>query len=164
MKSVQTQRITPFLWFDSQAEEAANYYVSIFPNSRIDQISRYPNAGQEYHHQPAGSVMVVAFTLDGQSFSAMNAGPHFKFTEAISMVVACKDQQELDYYWEKLGAGGDPKAQQCGWLKDKYGLSWQIGPANIGELMTSGDEAKRERAFTAMLHMHKIDIAALENA
>src|SRR5687768_2984718 len=120
-----TQRISPCLWFDDQAEEAARYYVGIFRNSRITMITRYSEAGFEVHHRPAGSVMVAAFELDGQSFTALNGGPLFKFTEAISLQVNCETQDEIDYYWEKLSAGGNPKAQQCGWLKDKYGLSWR---------------------------------------
>ena len=126
------QRIVPCLWFDHQAEEAAKFYVSVFKNSKITTVSRYSAAGQEIHGRPPGSVMVVAFELDGQTFTALNGGPDFKFNEAISLQVYCETQQEIDYYWEKLSKGGDPKAQQCGWLKDKYGLSWQVVPDLAG--------------------------------
>ncbi|HEV7815336.1 MAG TPA: VOC family protein, partial [Janthinobacterium sp.] len=124
MASIQT--ITPCLWFADQAEEAANFYTGIFPNSRISTMSRYGEAGREVHGQAAGSVMVVAFELDGQAFTALNGGPVFQFNEAVSFVIRCETQQEVDHYWERLSAGGDARAQQCGWLKDKYGLSWQV--------------------------------------
>jgi predicted 3-demethylubiquinone-9 3-methyltransferase (glyoxalase superfamily) len=159
-----TQRITPCLWFDHQAEEAANYYVGIFKSSRITAVTRYPSAGQEIHHRTAGSVMVVAFELDGHSFTALNGGPLFRFTEAVSFQVNCTSQEEIDYYWEKLGAGGDPKAQQCGWLKDRFGLSWQVVPARIEEMMKDAESAGAQRAMTAMLQMKKIDMRALERA
>ena len=159
-----TQRLTPCLWFDSQAEEAANHYVGIFENSRITSITRYPSAGQEIHHRPAGSVMVVAFELDGHSFTALNGGPLFKFDEAISFQVNCTTQKEIDFYWEKLGAGGDPKAQQCGWLKDKFGLSWQIVPRGMDEMMADSESPGAQRAMTAMLKMKKIDMDALQRA
>src|SRR5687767_12461456 len=122
------QRIAPCLWFADEAEEAANFYVGIFPNSRVRTITRYGKAGQEFHRKPEGSVMTVEFELDGQSFTGLNGGPLFKFNEAISFQVTCETQAEIDRYWEKLGEGGDPEAQQCGWLKDKFGLSWQIVP------------------------------------
>src|SRR5215208_2919802 len=141
-----TQRITPCLWFDSEAEEAANYYVGIFKNSRITSVTRYPSAGQEIHGRAAGSVMVVAFELDGQTITGLNGGPFFTFNEAVSLQVNCSTQQEVDYYWEKLGAGGDPKAQQCGWLKDKYGLSWQIVPTLMDELFKGEATPQSERA------------------
>jgi len=159
-----TQRISPCLWFDDQAEEAARYYVGIFRNSRITMITRYSEAGFEVHHRPAGSVMVAAFELDGQSFTALNGGPLFKFNEAISLQVNCETQDEIDYYWEKLSAGGDPKAQQCGWLKDKYGLSWQVVPTRMDEMMKDGNSPGAKRAMEAMLGMKKIDIAALQRA
>ena len=130
-----SQRLTPCLWFDDQAEEAATYYVSIFKDSRINSIMRYSSAGQEFHHRPSGSVMVVNFELDGHTFTALNGGPLFKFNEAVSFQVNCKTQDEIDYYWERLGEGGDPKAQQCGWLKDKYGLSWQVVPEGMEEML-----------------------------
>jgi predicted 3-demethylubiquinone-9 3-methyltransferase (glyoxalase superfamily) len=149
------QKITPCLWFDGQAEDAANFYVSIFKNSRITAVSRYGDAGPG----PKGSVMTVAFELDGQSFTGLNGGPMFKFTEAISMIVNCETQNEVDHYWGKLSAGG--KTQQCGWLKDKFGVSWQIVPTALVELMCDKDPAKSQRAMQAMLQMTKIDIARL---
>ena len=158
------QKIAPFLWFDNQAEEAADYYCGIFRNSKITRIARYGKAGFEFHHRPEGSVMTVAFDLDGQSFVALNGGPVFKFTEAISFAVSCKNQAELDHFWNKLSAGGDPKARQCGWLKDKYGLSWQIVPAEMGALAGDPDQVKANRVMQAMLRMKKIDIAALKRA
>jgi len=159
-----SQRISPFLWFDHQAEEAANFYVSVFKNSRIVRISRYPKAGQDQHQQPEGSVMVVAFELEGQPFSALNAGPAFKFNEAISLMINCSDQQEVDYYWDKLTAGGDPKAQQCGWLKDKYGLSWQVTPTVLLDMWQHHDSPQAQRAMEAMMRMKKIDIAEIQRA
>jgi predicted 3-demethylubiquinone-9 3-methyltransferase (glyoxalase superfamily) len=158
------QRIVPCLWFDHQAEEAARFYVSVFKNSKITTVSRYTAAGQEIHGKPPGSVMVVAFELDGQTFTALNGGPDFKFNEAISLQVYCDTQQEIDNYWEKLSKGGDPKAQQCGWLKDKYGLSWQVVPKLLDELLADHESPKAQRAMTAMLGMKKIDIAELERA
>jgi predicted 3-demethylubiquinone-9 3-methyltransferase (glyoxalase superfamily) len=158
------QKITPFLWFDDQAEAAARFYTGVFQNSKIGRISRYGEAGREVHHRPPGSVMVVEFELEGQSFAALNGGPLFKFSEAISFEISCETQQEVDYYWEKLGAGGDPKAQQCGWLKDKFGLSWQVVPTVLGELMTDRDPARAGRVMQAMLKMKKLDIAELERA
>jgi predicted 3-demethylubiquinone-9 3-methyltransferase (glyoxalase superfamily) len=158
------QPITPCLWFDSQAEEAAKFYTGIFPNSRIGSISRYPEVGQEVHGQPAGKVMTVEFELNGQPFTALNGGPQFKFTEAISLQIMCETQEEIDDFWNKLGKGGDPSAQQCGWVKDKFGLSWQVVPVMMLELLTGPDKEKRDRAFEAMLQMKKLDIAALERA
>jgi predicted 3-demethylubiquinone-9 3-methyltransferase (glyoxalase superfamily) len=157
-------RITPCLWFDSQAEEAANFYVSVFPRSKINAVSRYGEAGFEIHGRKAGTVLTVEFELDGTPFTALNGGPHFRFTEAVSFQIDCDTQEEIDYYWEKLGAGGDPQAQQCGWLKDRYGLSWQVVPSNMQELMTDTDYARRERVMTALLQMKKLDIAGLESA
>lgn len=159
-----TQRITTGLWFDGNAEDAANFYVGIFRNARITATTRYPDAGVEVHHQTPGSVMVVAFELDGHAFTALNGGPLFKFNEAMSLQVQCKDQQEIDYYWEKLTAGGDPSAQQCGWLRDRFGVSWQVVPSNMGAIFGGGDAAGRNRAMAAMLKMKKIDIAAMERA
>jgi len=158
------QRITPCLWFDSQAEEAAKFYTSIFKSSKIGRISRYGEAGREIHGKPPGTVLTVAFELDGQAFTALNGGPAFKFNEAISFQVNCQDQKEVDYYWEKLSEGGDAKAQQCGWLKDKYGLSWQIVPTVLIDMVGDPTSEKSQRAMTAMLQMKKIDIAALERA
>ncbi len=156
--------ISPCLWFDDQAEEAARYYTGIFRNSRITSISRYGKAGFEVHHRPAGSVMVVAFELDGQPFTALNGGPIFTFNEAISFQVNCDTQDEIDHYWEKLSAGGDPAAQQCGWLKDRYGVSWQVNPSMMDELVKDEKSAGAQRVMEAMLKMKKMDIAALRRA
>jgi len=157
-------KITPCLWFDDQAEAAVHLYTSIFKNSKILTVSRYGKEGQEIHGKPDGTVMAMTFELDGQRFLAMNGGPMFKFTEAISLQVECKTQAEVDFYWEKLGAGGDEHAQQCGWLKDKFGLSWQVIPAVLGEMMSGPSAEKSGRAMQAMLQMKKLDIAALERA
>jgi len=159
-----TATITPCLWFDSQAEEAAKFYTSIFEDSRIGRISRYGEAGKEVHGRPAGSVMTVEFELAGQPFTALNGGPAFQFNEAISFQLSCRDQKEVDYYWEKLSAGGDPKAQQCGWLKDKYGVSWQIVPIAVAKMLSDPKSGNSQRAMTALLQMKKLDIAALERA
>jgi predicted 3-demethylubiquinone-9 3-methyltransferase (glyoxalase superfamily) len=156
------QKITPFLWFNDNAEEAVKFYTSIFKNSKIGKIARYDEAGEKVAGRPAGSVMTVEFQLEGQDFIALNGGPQFKFTEAISFVVNCKTQAEVDYFWEKLSAGG--KEVQCGWLTDKYGLSWQIVPTILGELLTSKDAAKSQRAMEAMLKMVKLDIKKLQAA
>jgi predicted 3-demethylubiquinone-9 3-methyltransferase (glyoxalase superfamily) len=150
--------ITPFLWFDTQAEEAAEFYVSVFKNSRILDISRYGEAGPG----PAGSVLTVRFELGGQEFLALNGGPQFTFTEAISFLVDCETQEEVDHYWEKLSEGGEPG--MCGWLKDRYGLSWQVTPSVLGRMLTDPDPAKANRVMQAMLQMNKIDIAALLKA
>jgi predicted 3-demethylubiquinone-9 3-methyltransferase (glyoxalase superfamily) len=152
------QKITPFLWFDGQAEEAANFYASVFPRSRIVSISRYGEAGPG----PQGSVMTVEFELDGQRFIALNGGPQFKFTEAISFSVDCKTQREVDGFWDKLAEGG--VEGPCGWLKDKYGLSWQINPTVLGEMLTDLDPKKSKRVMEAMLQMKKIDIEGLRQA
>lgn len=152
------QKITPFLWFDNQAEAAVNFYTSIFKNSRILSVSRYGEAGPG----PQGSVMTAAFELAGQEFMALNGGPQFKFSEAISFVVNCETQEEVDEFWEKLSAGG--QKIQCGWLKDKYGVSWQIVPTVLGELMQSGDAARSQRMMQALLQMTKIDIEGLKKA
>jgi predicted 3-demethylubiquinone-9 3-methyltransferase (glyoxalase superfamily) len=158
------QRITPCLWFADEAEEAARFYTGIFPNSRITTITRYSDVGTDIHHRPAGSVMVVAFELDGYSFTGLNGGPVFTFNEAISLQVNCTSQEEIDHYWERLSAGGDPKAQQCGWLKDRYGVSWQIVPNFMAELFKDADSAGAKRAMAAMLRMKKIDIAEMRRA
>ena len=152
------QKINPFLWFDNQAEEAMKFYTSIFKNSRIGKIARYGDAGPGRK----GSVMTVEFRLEGLEFVALNGGPHFKFTEAISFVVNCKTQAEVDKFWTKLSAGG--KEVQCGWLKDKYGLSWQIVPTVLGELLSDKDAAKSQRVMQAMLQMVKLDIKKLKQA
>jgi predicted 3-demethylubiquinone-9 3-methyltransferase (glyoxalase superfamily) len=155
---VAIQRITPFLWFDHQAEEAAAFYVAIFPNSKIEKVVRYGAAGPG----PAGTAMTVAFQLDGQSFVALNGGPIFKFTEAISFVVNCQSQDEVDAYWEKLSAGG--AEIECGWLKDKFGLCWQIVPTVLFELLSDPDPEKSQRVMKAMMTMKKLDIRALKQA
>ena len=159
-----TQKITPCLWFDHEAEQAATFYISIFKNSRVVRVARYTKAGQEIHKQAPGSVMTVAFELDGQPFTALNGGPVFKFNEAVSLQVNCDTQEELDYYWNKLSDGGDPKAQQCGLLKDKYGLSWQIVPTVLPKLLTDSQPAKAERVMGVLLRMKKLDIRELERA
>jgi predicted 3-demethylubiquinone-9 3-methyltransferase (glyoxalase superfamily) len=153
------QKITPFLWFDNQAEEAMNFYVSIFKNSKVGTISRYGDAGPG----PKDSVMVASFELDGMQFTALNGGPHFKFTEAISLYVNCETQDEVDYFWGKLIEGGGAPSQ-CGWLKDKFGLSWQIVPAALPRLLSNPDRDKANRVMQAMLQMQKIDVAKLEAA
>jgi predicted 3-demethylubiquinone-9 3-methyltransferase (glyoxalase superfamily) len=151
------QRITPMLWFDNQAEEAANYYVSIFKNSKVTNVSRYGDTGPG----PKGSVMVAEFELDGQKFTALNGGPRFKFTEAISLVVNCENQEEVDYYWEKLSGDGGEEVV-CGWLKDKYGLSWQVCPVKVFELLS--DPATSDRVMAAVMEMKKIDLSKIEQA
>ena len=156
------QRITPFLWFDNQAEEAVKFYTSIFKNSRIGKITRYDEAGEKASGRRAGSVMTVEFQLEGQEFVALNGGPQFKFTEAVSFVVNCATQAELDRFWKKLSAGG--KEVQCGWLRDKYGLSWQIVPTVLGELLSDQDAARSRRVMQAMLKMVKLDIKELKQA
>ena len=152
------QKIAPFLWFDTQAEEAANFYVSVFKNSKLGKIARYSEAGPG----PAGSAMTVAFELDGLAFTALNGGPYFKFTEAVSFVISCADQAEVDHYWDRLLEGGS--ASQCGWLKDKFGLSWQVVPTRLSELASDPDSAKVARVMGAMMKMIKLDIATLEAA
>jgi Uncharacterized protein conserved in bacteria len=154
------QRITPNLWFDDQAEEAARYYVSIFKDSEIGTITRYGSGGP----MPEGSVLTVGFTLEGQSFTALNGGPQFTFNEAVSFIVHCSTQEEVDHYWERLSEGGDEQAQMCGWLKDRYGVSWQIVPDALIELVTDADPVKAQRTMQAMLQMKKLDIAALRQA
>jgi predicted 3-demethylubiquinone-9 3-methyltransferase (glyoxalase superfamily) len=163
MAALQT-RISPCLWFDTQGEEAAQFYTSIFPNSKIGHIERYGEAGKEIHGQKPGGVMTVDFTLDWLDFVALNGGPIFKFTEAVSFQIYCADQKEVDYYWDRLTVGGDPAAQQCGWVKDKFGLSWQIVPRPFIELMKSGEPAKKEKMFAAMMQMRKLDWPKLKAA
>lgn len=160
--TTQLQKITPCLWFDTQAEEAANFYVDVFPNSRILHVARYGKAGHEIHGRPAGSVMTVLFELDGQRFTGLNGGPHFKFNEAISLQVGCATQEEVDYFWGRLTDGGEEGP--CGWLKDRYGLSWQVVPNVLQELLSDPDEEKTARVTNAFLQMRKFDIAALERA
>ena len=162
--SLLQQRITPCLWFDNQAEAAANYYTGIFKNSKIKNISRYTEAGRETHHRPPGSVMTVEFELDGQRFTALNGGPEFTFNEAVSFQIHCKTQEDIDYFWERLTPGGDPKAQVCGWLKDRYGVSWQVFPDRLPQLLADNDREKAARVMDAMLKMKKIDLNEIERA
>jgi predicted 3-demethylubiquinone-9 3-methyltransferase (glyoxalase superfamily) len=162
--TTKIQRITPFLWFNSQAEAAVNFYTSIFRNSKILTTTRYGEEGAAASGRPKGTIMTVAFQLDGQNFVALNGGPIFKFTEAISFVVNCESQDEVDHFWEKLSEGGDEKAQQCGWLKDKYGLSWQVVPAVLPDLLSDPDPEKSRRVMKALLQMKKIDIETLRRA
>jgi len=162
--TTKIQRITPFLWFNSQAEAAVNFYTSIFRNSKILTTIRYGEEGAAASGRPKGTIMTVAFQLDGQNFVALNGGPVFKFTEAISFVVNCESQDEVDHFWEKLSEGGDEKAQQCGWLKDKYGLSWQVVPAVLSDLLSDPDPEKSRRVMKALLQMKKIDIETLRRA
>ncbi len=152
------QPITPFLWFDSEALEAAEHYTSIFPNSRITTVTHYKEAGPG----PAGRVMTVAFELNGQSLVALNGGPQYRFTEALSLLIPCEDQAEIDYYWERLTDGGEEGP--CGWLKDRYGLSWQVAPRNFEEIVGDADPEGARRAMEAMFTMHKLDIAVLKDA
>jgi predicted 3-demethylubiquinone-9 3-methyltransferase (glyoxalase superfamily) len=160
--STTVQRITPFLWFDHQAEEAVRFYTSIFGNSRIKKVSRYDKATEKVSGQAAGSVMTIEFQIEGQDFVALNGGPQFKFNEAISFVVNCNTQAEVDEFWKKLSAGG--KEVQCGWLKDKYGVSWQIVPTVLGELLSGDDPEQAHRVMQALLKMVKLDIGKLRLA
>ena len=157
-------RISPCLWFADQAEAAAQFYTSIFKDSKIIHVTRYGPAGFEVHHQPAGTVMTVDFELNGTRFTALNGGPVFTFNEAVSFQVMCKTQDEIDYFWEKLGEGGNPKAQQCGWLKDKFGLSWQVVPDGMDEMMQDPGSEASSRVMTAMLKMKKLDVNELQRA
>ena len=157
-------RITPCLWFDDQAEAAAEFYTAIFPHSRIVSVTRYGEEGQAVHGQPAASVMTVALELDGQPFTALNGGPLFQFTEAISFQVMCATQADVDYYWDRLATGGDEQAQQCGWLKDKFGVSWQVIPTALLDMLNDPQPEKANRVTAAMLQMKKLDIQALTHA
>lgn len=157
------KKITPFLWYDDKAEEAANFYVSIFKNSKVLSVTRYSNEVAQAAGRPPGSVMTVEFELDGEKFVALNGGPQFKFTEAVSFVINCETQEEVDYFWEKLTADGGAESQ-CGWLRDKYGLSWQVDPTILFELMKDKDAEKAQRVMKAMLQMKKIDIPTLKRA
>ncbi len=156
--------LTPCLWFDGQAEEAAKYYVSIFKNSSIGNILRYGNEGREIHGGKPGSVLMVEFKISGQTFTALNGGPNFKFTEAISFQIPCKSQKEVDYYWNRLSRGGDKKAQQCGWLKDKYGVSWQIFPTILPKLLAHKNPRIADAVMKAMMGMGKIDVKKIRQA
>lgn len=158
------QRITPFLWFADQAEEAAAHYMGIFGNSRIVRVTRFGEAGREVHGRPPGSVQTIEFELDGQRFTALNGGPLFTFSEAISLQVSCDTQAEIDHYWAKLTAGGDVDAQQCGWLKDKYGVSWQVVPTAFNEMLRSADRKRAGQAMRKMYTMQKLNIAELQAA
>ncbi len=156
--------IAPFLWFDGRAEEAAAFYATLFEDSGIDEVARYPEAGQEVHGQAAGTAMTVRFHLAGQPFVALNGGPQFAFTEAVSFMVTCETQDDLDALWDRLTEGGDPAAQQCGWCKDRFGVSWQVVPAGLGRILGDPDPGRAARATTAMLAMKKLDVAELERA
>ena len=160
---IAKHKITPCLWFDGEAEQAAEFYCSVFKNAKITQVSRYPEAGQETHKKPAGSVMVVAFELDGQPFTALNGGPQFKFDEAVSFQVFCETQDEIDYYWSRLTGNGGQEGP-CGWLKDRFGLSWQVVPAAIPRMMSDPDTRRSARVMNAVMAMRKLDLAALERA
>lgn len=157
------QKITPFFWFDTQAEEAANYYVSIFKNAKVTEVTRYNEESSKVSGRPAGSAMTVAFELNGQQFVALNGGPQFTFSEAISFVIHCETQEEIDHYWNKLTADGGEEGQ-CGWLKDKYGVSWQVVPTNLGELLGGQDPVQSQKAMHAMLQMKKLDMNKLQAA
>jgi predicted 3-demethylubiquinone-9 3-methyltransferase (glyoxalase superfamily) len=157
--AITAHRITPCLWFDTEAEEAANFYVSIFKDSRIDSVSRYGSEGHDRHGKPAGSVMTVMFEIEGLRFMALNGGPQFKFSEAVSFQIHCTSQEEIDYYWSRLTEGGREVA--CGWLKDRFGLSWQVVPTELPQLLSHEDPAKTARVTRAFLQMKKFDIAAL---
>ena len=158
------QKISPCLWFDDKAEEAAKFYTSIFKESKIGDVIRYGKEGYEIHGREEGTVMTVEFEIEGQKFLGLNGGPIFKFNEAISFQVYCDTQEEVDYYWEKLSEGGDEKAQQCGWLKDKYGVSWQIVPIILIKMLKDKDSEKSQKVMKAMLQMHKLDISILKKA
>ncbi|MGN6748359.1 MAG: VOC family protein [Xanthobacteraceae bacterium] len=160
--AIAKQKITPCLWFDTQAEEAANFYVAIFKNSRIKEVSRYTKAGRDIHGKEPGSVLTVEFELDGQTFTALNGGPLFRFNEAVSFQVMCDGQAEVDHFWRKLTDGG--QEGQCGWLKDKFGVSWQVVPQVLPQMLTDADGAKRERTMSALMTMKKFDVAALQRA
>jgi len=157
-----TPKITPFLWFDTQAEEAAEFYATVFENSRIKHIERYGRAGHETHGKESGTVMTVEFEICGQTFMALNGGPQFKFSEAVSFVIACESQDEIDYFWTKLSEGGEEG--RCGWLKDKYGLSWQVVPSTLPKLLNGASSAARERVMDALLKMKKFDLQKLQAA
>jgi predicted 3-demethylubiquinone-9 3-methyltransferase (glyoxalase superfamily) len=161
---VTVQKITTNLWFDNQAEDAARFYTSIFKNSAIGKISRYGKEGYEIHKREEGTVMTVQFYIEEQQFVALNGGPHFKFNEAVSFIVNCNSQEDVDYYWKNLSEGGDERAQMCGWLKDKYGLSWQVVPTVLPEMLSNPDPKKSQPVMKALLQMKKIDIAGLRQA
>ena len=161
---MNVQKISPNLWFDRNAEEAAKFYTGIFRNSKIISTTRYGKEGYDVHKMPEGTVMTVEFVLEGQKFVALNGGPEFKFSEAISFIIECKDQQEIDFYWEKLTQGGDPNAQVCGWLKDKFGVSWQVVPEQLSRMFQDQDQEKANRVMKVMLKMKKLELQQLEDA
>jgi predicted 3-demethylubiquinone-9 3-methyltransferase (glyoxalase superfamily) len=160
----QLQRITPFLWFNSEAEQAVKFYTSVFKNSRVLTTTRYTEAGKDTHKRQPGSVMTIEFEIEGQTFTALNGGPEFKFTEAVSFAIKCHTQEEIDHYWDRLTPGGDPKAQVCGWLKDRYGLSWQVVPDVLTDLLKDSDTDAAARTMEALLKMKKLDITELKRA
>ncbi len=160
--TIARQRITPCLWYDKNAEEAANFYITVFRNSKITRVVRFGTAGQEIHGGVPGAVLAVDFELDGQKFSGLNGGPQFKFSEAVSFQVPCETQEEIDYYWSALSKGGNES--NCGWLKDKFGMSWQVFPGKLLDMLRDPDRAKADRAMAAMMTMNKIDLAAIERA
>jgi predicted 3-demethylubiquinone-9 3-methyltransferase (glyoxalase superfamily) len=162
--NIEMQKISPCLWFDDNAEDAVKFYVSIFKNSKIGNVTRYGKEGYEIHKKKEGSVMTIDFEIEGQNFLALNGGPIFKFNEAISFQIYCDTQDEIDFYWEKLTEGGDKNAQVCGWLKDKFGVSWQVVPVALIKMLQDNDSKKTERVIKAMLQMHKLDIDALTKA
>jgi predicted 3-demethylubiquinone-9 3-methyltransferase (glyoxalase superfamily) len=157
-------QLTTCLWFDGQAEEAAQLYTSVFPNSKITHRQHYTAVAQDVHGQQPGSLMVIEFSLNGQKFVGLNGGPHFKHSEAVSFMVDCDDQDEIDHYWEKLGEGGDPARRQCGWLADRFGVAWQVTPKALKEMMASEDRAAADRVTAAMMQMKKMDLAGLRKA
>jgi predicted 3-demethylubiquinone-9 3-methyltransferase (glyoxalase superfamily) len=159
-----TQKITPCLWFDNQAEAASNFYTGVFKNSQVVRITHYGTEGVEIHGRSAGTVMTVTFQIEGQEFVALNGGRQFTFNEAVSFTVNCDSQDEVDYYWERLSEGGDEKAQQCGWLKDQYGVSWQIVPRALTDMLTDPDSVRSQRVMKGLLQMKKLDIEALKQA
>jgi len=161
---VVTPKITPNLWFDVNAEEAVHFYLTIFKNSKINAITRYDDAGFEFHRMPSGTIMTIDFELDSQSFVALNGGPMFSFTEAVSFIVNCDTQEEIDYYWDALKVGGDEKAQICGWLKDKFGVSWQIVPNMLTEVLRKGNNKHTSNMMNAMMQMKKLEISKLQEA
>ena len=157
-------KIAPCLWFDDDAQQAVAFYTSVFPNSKIRKISHYTEAGREIHGKPPGTVLTIEFELDGVPFTALNGGPQFRFSEAISLQVFCRDQKEIDKYWQKLSDGGDPSAQQCGWLRDRFGVSWQVVPVTLREMISDTDSEKVGRVMTALFPMKKLDVETLERA
>ncbi len=163
-KRISNLKITPNLWFDNEAEEAVRFYTSIFKDSKIGRISRYTKDGFEFHQKPEGSVMTIEFIIEGQEFVALNGGPIFKFNEAVSFIINCENQEEIDYYWDKLTEGGDEKAQVCGWLKDKFGVSWQVAPTVLNDMILDPDPAKVSRVLQVMFQMRKLDIVPLQEA